>query len=73
VNFESCSSFSVIISTNFIEIDDPVEIIERGNFNLDQLLKEVIFSSSNHLRDISGFQLCISLCRIKIPSSVEPI
>jgi hypothetical protein len=34
-------------------------------------LNEIIFSSGSHLREISGFQSCTSLCRIEIPSSVE--
>jgi hypothetical protein len=32
-----------------------------------------MFSSDIHLREISGFGNCTSLCRIEIPSSVEVI
>jgi hypothetical protein len=36
-------------------------------------LNEIVFSSDSHLKNISGFGECTSLCRIEIPSSVEAI
>jgi hypothetical protein len=36
-------------------------------------LNEIIFSSDSHLREISGFGQCTSLCRLEIPSSVVTI
>jgi hypothetical protein len=58
---------------HIIEIEDSVEIIEANDFNCYESLREIIFSSSNHLSAIGGFQKCTSLCRIEIPSSVETI
>jgi hypothetical protein len=34
-------------------------------------LNEIVFSSTSHLKEISGFDGCTSLPRIEIPSSVE--
>jgi hypothetical protein len=68
-----CSSFSWIKSSDCLKIDDSVEIISRTDFQSCSSLNEVIFSSNCHLREIDGFQKCISLCRIEIPASVELI
>jgi hypothetical protein len=70
---EDCSSFSSKELTNVIRIKDSDEIIGEEDFNGDESLNEVIFSTSNHLREIDGFSKCTSLCRIEIPSSVEKI
>jgi hypothetical protein len=70
---EGCSSFSGRKATPVIRIKDSVEIIGSGDFRGYESLKEVIFSSSPHLGQISGFQECTSLCRIEIPSSVEVV
>jgi hypothetical protein len=70
---EGCSSFSWRKSTPVIRIEDSVEIIGSGDFHGYESLKEVIFSSSPHLREIFGFQECTSLFRIESPSSVEAI
>jgi hypothetical protein len=60
-------------SIEILEIDDSVEIVGNEDFNSRHSLKKIIFSSGNHLREISGFQQCISLCQIEIPPSVEKI
>jgi hypothetical protein len=70
---EDCSDFSGRKLRNVIRIEDSVEIVGEEDFKGDESLKEVIFSSSNQLREICGFWNCTSLCRIEIPSSVEKI
>jgi hypothetical protein len=70
---EGFSSRSGKEFTNVIRIKDSVEIVSIDDFNGWTSLKEVIFSSSNQLKEIYGFYKCTSLCRIEIPSSVEKI
>jgi hypothetical protein len=70
---EDFSSFSKAKFSDFVTIDDSVEIIGALDFYGLQSLKEVRFSSGNHLRKIDGFIACRSLCRIEIPLSVEKI
>jgi hypothetical protein len=53
--------------------EDSVEIIRQGDFKGDESLSGVIFSRSNHLKMISRFYKCTSLCRVEIPSSVTKI
>jgi hypothetical protein len=64
-------NFSRGKSEDVIEIEESVEIVRMSDFKGSHSLKRVIFSSDSHLREISGFQFCTSLCRIEIPSSVE--
>jgi hypothetical protein len=65
--------FSVTKRNPSIEIEESVEIIDHNDFLGHSLLKEMLFSSNNQLREISGFQYCSSLCRIEIPPSIEVI
>jgi hypothetical protein len=59
-------------SQSCLEIDGSVELIRKDDFCCESL-KTVTFSSQSLLREIDGFQHCISLLRIGIPSSVEQI
>jgi hypothetical protein len=70
---EGFSNLSGTKSTNVILIHDFLGIIKEKDYKDDKSLKEVIFSTSNHLKAIHGFCGCTSLCRIEIPSSVEKI
>jgi hypothetical protein len=72
-SFEGSSSAPGSTSKDGIRIDDSVSIIGPDDFMHRESLTEVIFSSSDHLREINGFCECRSLCRIEIPSSVEAI
>jgi hypothetical protein len=48
-------------------------MIGEGGFDGCTSLKEIVFSSESHLKEISGFTGCTSLARIEFPSSVEVI
>jgi hypothetical protein len=56
-----------------IRADNPPSVgIDRGfAFRNGTALTEVVVIPEGHLRTIGGFQESVSLCRIKIPSSVE--
>jgi hypothetical protein len=68
-----CSSFSGRKSPNIVKVDNSIDIIGKEDFKRYELLKEIIVSSSNQLREIFGFQKCTSLYRIELPSSIEQI
>jgi hypothetical protein len=65
--------FSKLHITLSNEIPSSVEKIGDCGFFSCTSLNEIVFSSGSHLREISGFQHCTSLCRIEIPSSVVKI
>jgi hypothetical protein len=56
-----------------IDIPSSVEIIYPDGFTSCSSLREAIFASDCHVKEIGGFCSCTSLCRIAIPSSVEII
>jgi hypothetical protein len=60
-------------SNTSCEIAGSVEILDCSAFFKWKSLTKVSFTSPSHLREISGFQYCTSLCRIEIPSSAEKI
>jgi hypothetical protein len=60
-------------SNTSCEIADSVESLDCNAFFKWKSLTKVIFTSPSHLREVSGFGDCTSLCRIEIPSSVEKI
>jgi hypothetical protein len=66
-------TFFRMTSDNCVEIDDSIDVIERADLIGLESLKEVRFSSRNHLIEIDGFEHCLSLCRIDIPPSVRKI
>jgi hypothetical protein len=68
-----CSSSSWTKSGDCLKVDDSIDIISRTDFQSCSSFNQVIFSSTSHLREIRGFQECISLSRIEIPSSGELI
>jgi hypothetical protein len=70
---EGISTFYRQRSNHCIEIDDSVRIIDVNTFRGGDSLTEIIFSSRNNLKEIHGFENCVSLCRIEIPSSVKLI
>jgi hypothetical protein len=71
--YESVSTFYRKKSNHCIEIHDFVKIINVNTFCDSDSLTEIIFASTNNLREIHGFEKCVSLRRIEIPSSVEVI
>jgi hypothetical protein len=70
---ESLSTFYLKKVNHFVKIDDSVQIISGDAFCHDDSLAEIVFSPQNNLRQIQGFEKCVSLPRTEIPSSVETI
>jgi hypothetical protein len=48
-------------------------IMSMAPFSECEALTEVIFAADSHLQVINGFQVCPSLCRLEIPTTVEQI
>jgi hypothetical protein len=60
-------------SDDRVIIASTVECITRDAFFGSTSLREILFASDCHLKQIDGFRECTSLCRIEIPSSVKII
>jgi hypothetical protein len=72
-NFATGSTNLPELSAHFVEIDDHFKIIHWIDFQCWQSLREIVFSSSSHVKEINGFSGCTLLHRIEFPSSVEVI
>jgi hypothetical protein len=67
------SDFTESESDHRVTITSTVECMTGDAFFRSTWLREILFASDCHLKQIDGFQGWTSLCRIEIPSSVEII
>jgi hypothetical protein len=59
---KTVSNFWRMTSEHSVEIDSSVESIALNDLCDNTSFDEVVFSSPSHLREISGFCECTSLC-----------
>jgi hypothetical protein len=67
------SRFESQHSSRLIEIDYCYEKIDKGDFEDERSLSEVVFTRQTRLKAIDCFGGCTSLPRIEIPLSLEVI
>jgi hypothetical protein len=72
-NSAAQSTFSPPMSSHSITVSADCKIIHITDFENQESLREILFSPDSQVKEIYGFGVCISLCRIEMPSSVEMI